>query len=119
MLISEFLDEGRRFIQIKSVLLEKKNKCFYWLVSLSRYDYKFTTTYICGESWVYNVAVVFDSLPLPKTWKGFKVVGGDDDDLRFLDKPGTVIGLYAKGRAKKDKTGFVVPVRRLSLNLVS
>lgn len=64
-----------------------------------------------------NVAVVFDKSPLPAKWKGFTVVSGDDDDLRFLDKPGKVIGLYAKGRAKRDDTGFVV--RRTPLTVVS
>ena len=32
---------------------------------------------------------------------------GDDTDLRFLDLPGHVIALYAKGNARKDKSGFV------------
>lgn len=54
----------------------------------------------------HNVAVVFDTLP--KRWKGYKVLDGDDTDARFLDKAGYVIGLKAKGQAKKDKTGFVV-----------
>ena len=54
-----------------------------------------------------NVAVVFRN-QLPKTWKGFEVVNGDDTDLRFLDKKGVVVGLIEKGRAKKDETGFVV-----------
>jgi hypothetical protein len=35
------------------------------------------------------------------------VTRGDDTDLRFLDLPGHVIALYAKGNAKKDRTGFV------------
>ncbi len=59
-----------------------------------------------------NVAVVFKtpkSKPLPDTWQGFPVINGDLSDLRFLDahRTGLVIGLYAKGRAKKDKSGFV------------
>ena len=54
-----------------------------------------------------NVAVVFRN-QLPKTWKGFEVVNGDDTDLRFLDKKGVVVGLIEKGMAKKDETGFVV-----------
>jgi hypothetical protein len=53
-----------------------------------------------------NVAVVFRN-QLPKTWKGFQVVNGDDTDLRFLDKRGVVVGLIEKGMAKKDATGFV------------
>ena len=59
-----------------------------------------------------NVAVVFDTRkgqPLPDTWEGFPVVNGDESDLRFLDvhRTGLVIGLYAKGRAKRDNSGFV------------
>lgn len=53
-----------------------------------------------------NVAVVFDKLP--ETYIGKTVVDGDDTDLRFLDPKGVVIGLKAKGRAKKDTSGFVV-----------
>lgn len=53
-----------------------------------------------------NVAVVFDTVP--KTWKGFKVVNGDESDLRFLDPKGVVVGLKAKGKALKDESGFVV-----------
>lgn len=54
-----------------------------------------------------NVAVVFDELP--ETWNGYKVVNGDDSDLRFLDESGVVVGLTAKGKAKgDDASGFVV-----------
>ena len=61
-----------------------------------------------------NVAVVFDSKTLPTHWNGYPVVSGDTHDLRFLDRKGVVIGLYAKGKAKKDSvSGFVVPVSSL------
>ena len=53
-----------------------------------------------------NVAVVFEKLP--ETYIGKTVVDGDDTDLRFLDPKGVVIGLKAKGRARKDTSGFVV-----------
>jgi hypothetical protein len=36
------------------------------------------------------------------------VISGDDNDLRFLDKGGRIVGLIEKGLAKKDITGFVV-----------
>jgi hypothetical protein len=52
-----------------------------------------------------NVAVVFDRLP--STFKDRTVFDADDTDLRFLDPKGVVLGLKAKGRAKKDTTGFV------------
>jgi hypothetical protein len=53
-----------------------------------------------------NVTVVFDKIPAE--YKGKTVFNADDTDLRFLDPKGVVLGLKAKGRAKKDRTGFVV-----------
>jgi hypothetical protein len=53
-----------------------------------------------------NVTVVFDKIPAE--YKGKPVYNADDTDLRFLDPKGVVLGLKAKGRAKKDRTGFVV-----------
>ena len=53
-----------------------------------------------------NVTVVFNKIP--ETYKGKPVYNADDTDLRFLDPKGVVLGLKAKGRAKKDTTGFVV-----------
>ena len=58
----------------------------------------------------YNVATVFGikkTLPMPKTYNGLPVFNGDESDLRFLDPKGVVVGLYAKGKAKKDTSGFV------------
>jgi hypothetical protein len=58
----------------------------------------------------YNIATVFGikkTLPMPKTYMGRPVFNGDESDLRFLDPKGVVVGLYAKGKAKKDTSGFV------------
>lgn len=54
----------------------------------------------------YNVAVVFEKMP--ETYWGYEVVSGEESDLRFLDKKGVIIGLTPKGKARRDKTGFVV-----------
>ena len=54
-----------------------------------------------------NVAVVFRK-DLPKTFSGYKVINGDEHDLRYLDKKNVVVGLKAKGKAKKDESGFVM-----------
>ncbi len=57
-----------------------------------------------------NVATVFGikkTEPMPETYNGRVVFNGDESDLRFLDPKGVVVGLYAKGRAKKDTSGFV------------
>ena len=53
-----------------------------------------------------NVTVVFDKIPTE--YKGRPVFNADDTDLRFLDPKGVILGLKAKGRAKKDRSGFVV-----------
>ena len=53
-----------------------------------------------------NVAAVFHKLP--EKYIGRPVINGDDTDLRFLDPKGVIVGLKAKGKAKKDTTGFVV-----------
>ena len=58
----------------------------------------------------YNVATVFGlkkTQPMPETYLGRPVFNGDESDLRFLDPKGVVVGLYAKGKAKKDTSGFV------------
>lgn len=55
----------------------------------------------------HNVAVVFKG-EMPKTYLGRKVINGDKHDLRFLDKKGVVVGLTAKGKAKRDTEGFVI-----------
>jgi len=51
-----------------------------------------------------NVAVVYDKIP-----EG--VYSADEDDLRFLDPKVGIIGLKAKGRAKKDYSGFVIHLK--------
>lgn len=60
-----------------------------------------------------NVAIPFavkKGEPLPENYLGLRVIDGDKHDLRFLDGKSVVIGLRAKGKARKDLTGFVVNV---------
>lgn len=60
-----------------------------------------------------NIAVVFSTRKgqaLPATWNGRPVIDGDATDLRFLDPAGVVVGLRAKGAARRDASGFVVKV---------
>lgn len=70
-----------------------------------------------------NVAMVFAGKELPKhvsfDWPGswrktckgshaHKVFNGDKSDLRFLDPAGVIVGLTAKGMARKDNSGFTI-----------
>jgi hypothetical protein len=60
-----------------------------------------------------RMAVVFRSRDdIPAEFMGMKVVDGDDSDLRHLDPQGTVVALYAKGKAKTDTSGFVVDIAK-------
>lgn len=55
-----------------------------------------------------NVAMVFDKIPTE--YNGMPVFDADDTDLRFLDPANHIVGLKAKGKAKKDQSGFVIKV---------
>ena len=58
-----------------------------------------------------NVAVVFSTRrgqPLPATWQGYRVIDGDLSDTRFRDPQGVIVGLRAKGRARKSESPFVI-----------
>jgi hypothetical protein len=48
-----------------------------------------------------SVVAVYDKIPTG-------VPSADETDLRFLDPKGIMLGLKAKGRAKKDYSGFVI-----------
>jgi len=61
----------------------------------------------------YNKAVVFNG-GLPSIFKGMKVIDGDTTDMRFLDKANRVIGLKAKGKARKDTSGFVIQTLQIA-----
>jgi hypothetical protein len=56
-----------------------------------------------------RIATVFRSIDhIPTEFLGLPVVGGDNSDIRHLDNQNTIVALYAKGKAKKDTSGFVV-----------
>ena len=59
-----------------------------------------------------NVSAVF-SHELPTHYKGFKVVDGDSSDLVMLNHSGVILGLRAKGKARKDNSGFTIDSSKL------
>lgn len=54
-----------------------------------------------------NIAVVFRN-ELPATYKGLPVINGDLSDLRINDPKQCIVGLIAKGKAKKQTSNFVI-----------
>lgn len=59
-----------------------------------------------------NVSAVFGG-ELPRYYKGFEVVDGDASDDLMIQHNGVILGLRAKGDAKKDYSGFVINNYRL------
>ena len=66
----------------------------------------------------YNVAMVFDKLP--KTFAGYTVVNGDENDLRFKDPKNVIVGLKYKNMTGKGsdnslafKSGFAISIKSL------
>ena len=57
-----------------------------------------------------NVAVVFATDEFPETYLGRPVVSGEVSDYRYGDPRNVVIGLKARGAARRDTSGFVVRV---------
>jgi hypothetical protein len=55
-----------------------------------------------------NRAIVNAMLANNETFLGLPVVDGDDTDIRHLDPRGAIVALYAKGKARRDQSGFVV-----------
>jgi hypothetical protein len=54
-----------------------------------------------------SVVAVYDQIPAG-------VPSADETDLRFLDPKGIMLGLKAKGRAKKDYSGFVIRLKEVA-----
>jgi len=68
----------------------------------------------------FNVAMVFDAIPT--TFEGFKVVNGDETDLRFLDEKNVIVGLRYKKMTGKGAnnslafdSGFAINTGKIAL----
>lgn len=96
----QFYDYTKNFLRFKSPLPKNYRLVF------SRSETNEPIALALLERGV-NVAMVFDELP--KKYKGFKVINGDENDLRFLDGKGVIIGLKYKkltGKGVNNKEAF-------------
>jgi hypothetical protein len=58
-----------------------------------------------------RLAVVFRLQDkIPSHYLGLPCVDGDNTDIRHLDPKRSIVALYAKGKAKKDYSGFVIDI---------
>lgn len=113
-----FKDVLERFKDVQFYDYTKNPNRFYRPIKYSNYDLTFSYDGVNTDAAKQvldnggRVAVVFKN-GLPATFLGHRVINGDSTDLRFLDEGGIVVGLNAKGSAKKDNADelFVVDSR--------
>jgi hypothetical protein len=122
---------GTSDIAWESVLIDGFANLFEYFPTVQFYDYTKLPMRVVGNRWDnyhltfsqsesnhsivsklasqgHNVAVVFRA-ELPEFYLGRRVIDGDSNgDFRFLDERGVIVGLKAKGPAKRDESGFVV-----------
>ena len=56
-----------------------------------------------------RIAAVFRfEKDIPSTFQGMPVIGGDNSDVRHIEPKAHIVALYAKGKAIKDNSGFVI-----------
>ena len=53
-------------------------------------------------------AIVERMLANGETFLGLPVIDGDNSDIRHIEPKGVIVALYAKGKARRDQSGFVV-----------
>lgn len=54
----------------------------------------------------YNIAMPYSGV-IPKTWRGYPCIDGEENDLRFLDPSPSVVMLKAKGTLRGKNNPFV------------
>ena len=60
------------------------------------------------ESGMRIAAVFRKRADIPAKFMGLDCIDGDNSDIRHVDPKGVIVALYAKGKAKKDNSGFVI-----------
>jgi hypothetical protein len=93
-----------QFYDYTKMIKRKSLDNYHLTASYSETNAKYASMVAASDK---NIAVVFRDR-LPKEFLGRPVIDGDKHDLRFLDPPGSVVGLIAKGSAKRDNSGFVI-----------
>jgi len=94
-----------------------------------RFDYGFGNEQITIQKYVnqaiesgMRIAAVFRKRSdIPAKFLGLDCIDGDNTDIRHIDRKGVIVALYAKGKAKKDTSGFVIdtPKRLIPLQLAA
>lgn len=106
----QFYDYTKNYLRFNKVLPANYHLTF----SRSEENHKKTLELLLKG---FNVAIVFKKVP--ESYLGFKVIDGDENDLRFLDGKNVVVGLKYKSmtgsgadNSKAFESGFVLDVAK-------
>jgi hypothetical protein len=111
---TQFYDYTKRLSRIADYANGKFSKNYHLTFSMSENTGEATVKDILNRG--VNVAVVYkDALP-KEDFGGVDVLNGDEDDLRFLDVVGKIVGLiYKRSAASEDEwNGFVRETKAVS-----
>jgi hypothetical protein len=106
--VASLVDDSIRFVDYSKIqnpnLFRRENRVFRsFSVSENKGSSQFAEAVLASGG---SVAAVFHGEWVPgSTWHGYPTIDGDKHDLRFLDPPGTVAWLSAKGPAKSLPAG--------------
>lgn len=106
----QFYDYTKIYSRADKVMPNNYTLTFSYSAANGAFAHSIRMAHLAGA----NVAVVFRNKARATQaiaegfFSGSTVISGDETDMRFLDPKGVVVALYAKGKAKKDQSGFVV-----------
>ena len=92
----QFYDYTKNHIRYKKYLKNELPKNYHLTFSRSEINDDIAMEILSKGG---NVAMVFDKIP--NEYKGYKVINGDENDLRFLDEQNVIVGLKYKRLTKK------------------
>jgi len=96
------------YTKILGKIEKYKNKPYY--LTFSRSENTENEEILKALNFGANVSVVFSSNELPVNFLGAKVINGDLSDIEMIYNKSKILGLKAKGSAKKDLTNFVIHI---------
>jgi hypothetical protein len=106
----KFYDYTKNHLRFNNIL----PKNYYLLFSRSENNHKISLEMLKKGI---NIAMVFDVIP--ESYSGFKVINGDENDLRHLDKKGVIVGLRYKkvttkgfDNEKAFRDGFAIKINK-------
>lgn len=106
----QFYDYSKSIARMSEFISGKMPKNYYLTMSMSEDKLNQAYCQMILDARIGTVVAVVNAKKhqtLPEKFMGAQVIDGDTNDLRFLDKKGSIVLVRAKGRARRNENGFV------------